>query len=101
VSYSPTSDIPALAQCQLCKQTRATRFVSFHRNVGMLFARKSYALHGNLCESCINKMFWQFTGKNILLGPWGIISLVVTPFYLLQNTGVYLKALYKLRGTPQ
>jgi hypothetical protein len=46
-------------------------------------------------------MFWQFTGKNILLGPWGIISLVVTPFYLLQNTGVYLKALYKLRGTPQ
>ena len=52
---------------------------------------------GQPCRSCIHKKYWEFTGKNLLLGPWGTISLIVTPIYLIQNTAVYASALYKLR----
>jgi hypothetical protein len=76
---------------------RQAKNVTFYRNVGMLVVRRTYQVHADLCRSCIHKRFWEFTGKNLLLGPWGMISLLVTPFYLLQNTVVYMSALYKLR----
>lgn len=84
-------------RCQGCGQMRVTRVVSFYRNVGMLLARRTYSLSGELCKSCIHRKFWEFQGKNLLLGPWGTISLIVTPIYLLQNRGTYLASLYKLR----
>jgi len=87
----------AIGRCQLCQQMRATRSVTFHRNVGMLVARRSYSVKGDFCKSCIHKKFWEFQGKNLLLGPWGMISLVLTPVLLVMNTGTYLTALYKLR----
>jgi hypothetical protein len=76
---------------------RPTKSVTFRRNVGMLFARRTYTIQGDLCRSCLHKSFWEFTGKNLLLGPWGTISLVVTPIYLIANTSTYASALYKLR----
>ena len=76
---------------------RQTRNVTFHRNVGMLLAHRTYKVHGDLCRACIHKRYWEFAGKNLLLGPWGTISLLVTPLYLIQNTSVYVAALYKLR----
>lgn len=87
----------APARCQLRQQMRATRSVRFHRNVGMLVARRSYTAKGQLCRSCIHKKFWEFQAKNLLLGPWGAVSLILTPILLVMNTGTYLTALYKLR----
>jgi hypothetical protein len=85
------------SRCQLCQGMHQTRPVTFHRNVGMLFARRTYSTQGSLCRSCMHKKYWEFTGKNLLLGPWGTISLIVTPIYLIQNTAVYASTLYKLR----
>jgi hypothetical protein len=62
---------------------------------------KTYSLNADLCKTCIHRRFWQFQGKNLLLGPWGTFSLVVTPIYLLQNTAVYLSTLYKLRDAVE
>jgi hypothetical protein len=92
-----SASVDGIGRCQLCQQMRTTKSISFHRNVGMLVACRTYSMSGELCKSCIHKKFWEFTGKNLLLGPWGMISLVVTPMYLLQNTGKYLIALHKLR----
>ena len=80
---------------------RHTKYVSFDRNVGMLVRRQTHSVSGYLCRPCIHKFFWEFTAKNVLLGPWGTISLLVTPMYLIQNTGSYLVALYKLRDAPE
>ena len=44
-----------------------------------------------------SQKFWEYTSKNILLGWWGIISVVITPIFLVMNLFVYLTALYKLR----
>jgi hypothetical protein len=80
---------------------RATAHVSFHRNVGMLFIRRTYKIEGNLCKSCIKKQFTQFTIKNLLLGWWGTISLFVTPIYAIQNVASYVSAIRALRGMPE
>jgi hypothetical protein len=92
-----SASINSMGRCQLCQQMRATRSVSFHRNVGMLVARKKYSINGELCKPCIHRKIWEFQGKNLPLGPWGYISLVMTPIFLLQNTGTHVNALYKLR----
>lgn len=80
---------------------RYTKGIAFYRNVGMLFVRRTHTLKRELCRPCIHKYFWEFTWKNVLLGPWGSISIIVTPIYFLQNTGQYVQALYKLRGNPE
>lgn len=88
-------------RCQKCGSMRPTARVSFHRNVGMLFIRRTYKLEGNLCKSCIRKSFGDFMLKNLLLGWWGTISLIVTPIYTIQNVASYVTAMNALRGVPE
>jgi len=88
-------------QCQFCGNMRQTTPVTFHRNIGMLVARQTKSLKGNLCKTCVKKNFWDFTGKNLLFGPWGMISLIVTPVYLVTNTVSYVSALQKLSGAVE
>jgi hypothetical protein len=90
-----------MRRCQSCGAMRQTQYVAFYRNIGMLFARRTITVQGDMCKSCVHRFFWEFTAKNILLGPWGVISMIVTPIYLIQNTGSYLVALYKLRDAPE
>jgi hypothetical protein len=75
-----------------------TRNVTFRRNVGMIFMRKSFKMQGNLCKPCIHSYFWKFSRLNLLQGPWGMISLILTPIYLVMNVVSYVGALYALRG---
>jgi hypothetical protein len=82
-------------RCQLCGNMGMTRFVAFYRNVGMLLARRTYTIVGNLCESCVHKNFWKFEALDVLLGPWGTLSIFLTPIYLVQNIFTYIFALYK------
>ncbi len=86
-----------LQHCQSCGMMRATKLVTFRRNVGMLFLRRTYKINGYLCKGCVNKYFWSFQGKNLVLGPWGTISLFVMPTYLIMNAVAYGGALIKLR----
>jgi hypothetical protein len=101
---SAINPVPAMnafnnpGQCQACKSMRQTTPVTFHRNIGMLFARQTKILQGNLCKTCIRKHYWEFMGKNLMLGPWGTISLFVTPIYMVTNTVSYVKALRNLQG---
>jgi hypothetical protein len=84
-----------MQRCQSCGEMRATKFISFYRNVGMLFRRQTFTLMGNLCESCVHKHFWKFEALDVVLGPWGMISAVVAPIYFVQNIFSYVVALYQ------
>jgi hypothetical protein len=101
MDYSPTTDIPAVGRCQACKQSRATRPVSFYRNGRRSVRSEPDAIHAKLCKSCIHKKYWEFMGKNLLYAPLGIFRMFLAPIYAVQNTAVYLKALHKLRGVPE
>jgi hypothetical protein len=94
---NPINSVNSIGKCQLCGSMRQTSPVTFHRNVGMLLVRQTHRLQGNLCKTCLSKKFWDFTMKNLLLGPWGVISLVMTPIYLITNTVSYISARQKLR----
>ena len=48
------------------------------------------AARGQLCKACIDRQFWQKTMMTALLGWWGLISFLITPFVLLHNVIRYL-----------
>ncbi|MBI3408011.1 MAG: hypothetical protein HY040_06600 [Planctomycetes bacterium] len=79
--------------CQACGIEAPTKYVSFHQNVGALVVRFSKSTEGQLCKSCIHKHFWSMTGTTFVLGWWGTISFVITPFFLLNNTIRYITCL--------
>lgn len=71
--------------CQSCGVEAPTRYVSFHQNIGALVMRFSKSIEGRLCKNCIHRHFWSLTGTTLFLGWWGIISMIITPFLLLNN----------------
>ena len=91
----------AIGKCQLCGSMRQTAFVKFERNIGMLVLRQRRYLQGNLCKTCVGKKFWEFQGLNLLLGPWGMISLVMTPVFLVTNSVAYSKAMRQLSSAVE
>ena len=95
------SSMNALRQWQLCRSMRQTARVKYEQNIGMLILRQTRRLEANLCKTCANKEFWNFQGMNLLLGPWGMISLIITPIYLVTNTVSYLAAQRELKGAVE
>ncbi len=78
--------LPTSSYCDSCGLPAQTKRVHFYQNIGML-VRRSYAeVQGDLCKSCIDRFFWNMTGTTMLLGWWGVISLILAPFMILNNT---------------
>jgi hypothetical protein len=71
--------------CQLCGVEAETKYVEFYQNIGVLLMRFHKSLKGELCKNCIHQQFWGFTLVNVTLGWWGVISLIVTPFFIINN----------------
>jgi len=47
-------------------------------------------MEGNLCKTCIRKIFWEYTLVTLFVGWWGVISFIVTPFYIVSNVCQYM-----------
>lgn len=71
--------------CEVCKQNKPVIYTDFYENVGLLIMRLHKNVKGLLCFDCQKDIFWKFTIKTLVLGWWGIISFIVTPFILLNN----------------
>jgi len=48
---------------------------------------------GKFCKRCIGKYFGQYTLWTAVVGWWGLVSCIVTPFVLIWNTGLFLTTL--------
>lgn len=81
-----------MSYCQRCLKNRPTKKVTFTQNIGMLVMRQYKELKGRFCMECIHQVFWSMTITTIFLGWWGVISLIITPFLLLNNIGHYIFA---------
>ena len=79
--------------CQSCGIEAPTRLVDFHQNIGMLVMRTRRRMNGMLCKRCIHKHFWKMTGTTLVLGPWGTISAIVAPCFIINNVVRYLGVL--------
>ena len=93
--------INSMQPCQLCGMLRQTIRVSFARNIGMLVMHREKKITANMCKTCLKKNLWVYTDKNLLFGPWGVVSLLLTPIYLVTNTVSYISALQKLKGAVE
>jgi len=71
--------------CQSCGVEAPTRYVEFYQNIGAVVIRFSKSIKGNLCRNCISKHFWPLTLTTFFVGWLGIVSLIITPFILLNN----------------
>jgi len=92
-------------RCQSCGESGDTKHVVFYQNIGMVIMRSSKTVEGELCKTCINQVFWKFTLTTLVLGWWGMISLIVTPLFLINNIGRFLgtigmKAPGQIPATP-
>jgi len=94
VSYSQHStQYSSQPYCEACGVQAPIKYVEFYQNTGALVMRFHKSIKGRLCKNCIDEYFWQFTGTTLLLGWWGVISFIVTPFILLNNFFRYLSTL--------
>lgn len=53
----------------------------------MMFNRH---IKGRLCRSCVNRHFAKTTLITSFFGWWGLISCILTPFFLLNNVVRYI-----------
>lgn len=79
--------------CENCGCEAPTRYVAFHQNIGLLVLRFYSGTTGNLCKRCIHSTFWRYTAINLTLGWWGIISLILTPIFVIINLFYYIPCL--------
>ena len=85
--------------CNVCGRL-PSRTVSFHRNVGLVFARRIHTFQGDLCRSCGRGVYRDFQHRNIALGPWGLISFFATLYYL-ANNAIHAASFRRDLDTPQ
>jgi hypothetical protein len=90
-----------MGRCQICGNMRQTSAVKFHHNIGMVVLRQTRSIQGNMCKTCMRSKYWEYMGKNLLLGPWGVISVIVTPIYMVTNTVTYVSGARKLSGAVE
>lgn len=80
-------------RCQACGALAPTRYVDFRQNVGMLVARRSKTVAGQLCKPCVHQHFWKMTGTTLAVGWLGRISAFMTPVYVVNNVIRYVSVL--------
>ena len=71
--------------CQVCGRAVPTARVHLMQNIGMLVARQSKTLQGDVCRSCGMTAFKSMTLTTLFLGWWGVISFIMTPIILIMN----------------
>jgi hypothetical protein len=78
----------AATGCRVCGRLPAEE-VSYRANAGFILWRQVYGFEGPLCRSCGKGMFREFQARNIVRGPWGLISILAAAWYLLSNLVAY------------
>ncbi|HVE81793.1 MAG TPA: hypothetical protein VND93_03060 [Myxococcales bacterium] len=78
--------------CEACGLYAPVMQATYHQNTGMLVMRQHRRAQGAFCRRCHTSLFWKMTLHTTILGWWGTISLIVTPFFILNNVGLFLAA---------
>lgn len=91
------ADAAAMGLCQACGASAPTCPVTFRQNIGIIVMRFQRKVSGQLCTDCVDRYFWKMTGTTFLVGWIGIVSLIVTPFFLIFNIRDFLSARRKFR----
>jgi hypothetical protein len=81
---------PVLNKCDRCGLIRITALVTFKQNVSFFFRRWQREFSGRLCFRCMTLEFLKFELATSVGTWWGIIGLLLGPYYILTNLLEYL-----------
>jgi hypothetical protein len=62
--------------CQHCGRSPARAF-TVRRHVGLLFLMRNVRIEQTLCRECARRELGRYTGRTLVEGWWGILSLVI------------------------
>jgi hypothetical protein len=85
--------------CQACGVTAPTRDVAFFSNVGFIIRSCQRSIKGRMCKACAFQYFFEYTLVSLLLGWWSFVSIIVNPFFLLNNLYHFARCLF-MPGVP-
>lgn len=80
-------------RCEQCGLHGETKGVTLLYNIGAIILRWQGRTGGQLCKSCISRTYWKYTGINMTLGWWGLISFFATFGFMISNTVQYIGSL--------
>lgn len=92
-----SAEAAVMGMCQSCGVMAPLCPVTFRQNTGAVVMRFYRTVKGQLCTDCVDRHFWKMTGTTFALGWWGIVSLIVTPFFLVLNIRDFVSARRKFR----
>lgn len=93
----PQQATPQQVGCMACGQAPAAR-VTFEYGIGMIVMHQTQKRTGVWCRRCGTKAFWSAQGKTLVLGWWGILSLLIYNWiHIFANLG----ALQRVRKLPK
>lgn len=78
--------------CEVCGLDAPTQRVKFEQNIGMFYARRSLVIERDMCRLCLKRYFRSYTLTTLFLGWWGLMSLIITPIFLINNIRNYWAA---------
>lgn len=78
--------------CGHCGQTRLTRPVLLRQNISYLSGRQERMFCGDLCLRCLLPQWWRYTIPTLLLTWFGVMGMIVGPWYIVLNTTETLTA---------
>jgi hypothetical protein len=85
------------AECDLCGRGPARQLV-IRRHVGMIFLQRFVTISPTLCRDCGIRTVLKYTGRTLVQGWWGLISMLfANPFTIVMN----LLALRQAWRTPR
>ncbi len=79
--------------CEACRASEPTQYVCFRQIIGMILARQTSEVRGNLCRNCVWRSFRTLTLTTLLWGWWAPLSFFMTPFIILRNVVEFIEAL--------
>ena len=80
-------------RCEQCGLHGETKGVTLLYNIGAIILRWQGRTGGQLCKGCISRTYWKYTGINMTLGWWGLISFFATFGFMISNTVQYIGSL--------
>lgn len=71
--------------CQACGLEVPNRYVEYDQNIGAFHIRFYRTYRGYFCRRCNHRFFWKSSLITLGIGWFGLVSMFVTPAYLLGN----------------
>jgi hypothetical protein len=79
--------------CAVCGVRGAVMHASYYQNTGMLIMRQSRHFAATVCRGCSANVCGKMTLHCMVLGWWGMISMVLNPLFIANNLVVLLVSL--------